>query len=128
MRKLLAQFARFGIVGALAFAIDFGVLVLLTELLSLDPVVSATVSFTVSVVFNYLASMRFVFTRRDDLSRSREFVIFIVLSVLGLIINDLIMWAGTAFSDIDYRIIKILATAVVMIWNFVSRKLLLESH
>lgn len=128
MRKLLAQFARFGIVGALAFAIDFGVLVLLTELLSLDPVVSATVSFTVSVAFNYLASMRFVFTRRDDLSRSREFVIFIVLSVLGLIINDLIMWAGTAFADIDYRIIKILATAVVMIWNFITRKLFLESH
>ena len=126
MRKLLEQIVKFGIVGVIAFAIDFGVLVFLTEVFHLDPVVSATISFIVSVVFNYVASMRYVFSHREGMSRRREFVIFVVLSAAGLAINDGLMWAGTAFTPIDYRFIKIFATAVVMVWNFVTRKIFLE--
>lgn len=126
MRGLLDQIVRFGIVGAIAFAIDFGVLVLLTEVFGLDPVASATVSFSVSVVFNYLASMRFVFSRRAGLSRRREFAVFVALSVLGLLINDALMWAGTAALALDYRLVKIVATAAVMVWNFATRKAFLE--
>ena len=126
MRKLIEQIVKFGIVGVIAFAIDFGVLVFLTEVFHLDPVVSATISFIVSVVFNYVASMRYVFSHREGMSRRREFIIFVVLSAAGLAINDGLMWAGTAFTAIDYRIIKIVATAVVMVWNFVTRKIFLE--
>lgn len=126
MRKLLEQIVKFGIVGVIAFAIDFGVLVFLTEVFHLDPVVSATISFIVSVVFNYVASMRYVFSHREGMSRRREFIIFVVLSAAGLAINDGLMWAGTAFTPIDYRFIKIFATAVVMVWNFVTRKIFLE--
>ena len=79
MQKLLAQIVKFGIVGVIAFAIDFGVLVFLTEVFGLNPVVSATISFIVSVIFNYLASMRYVFSHREGMSRQREFVIFVVL-------------------------------------------------
>ena len=71
-------------------------------------------------------SMRYVFRHREGMSRRREFVIFIVLSVLGLIINDALMWVGTELAGIDYRIVKLFATAVVMVWNFVSRKVLLD--
>ncbi len=126
MQKLLAQIVKFGIVGVIAFVIDFGVMVFLTEVFEVDPVVSATISFIVSVVFNYVASMRYVFSHREGMSRRREFAIFVVLSVAGLIINDVLMWAGTAFTPIDYRIVKIIATAVVMVWNFVTRKIFLE--
>ncbi|MDO4854825.1 MAG: GtrA family protein [Coriobacteriia bacterium] len=119
---------KFGLVGFLAFLIDFGVMVFLTEVFGLNPVVSATVSFIVSVLFNYLASMRFVFSRRDDIGRFREFTTFIILSVIGLLINDALMWAGTELVYIDYRIVKIFATAVVMVWNFVTRKIFLEAR
>ncbi len=126
MRGLIEQILKFGVVGGIAFVIDFGVMVALTELAGLDPVVSATISFVVSVVFNYLASMRFVFARREDMGRGREFAIFVVLSVVGLVINDALMWAGTNLTPIDYRIVKIAATAIVMVWNFVTRKVFLE--
>ena len=128
VKQLLAQIMKFGVVGAIAFVIDFGVMVFLTEAFGLDPVISATISFTVSVIFNYLASMRYVFRHREGMSRRREFVIFIVLSVLGLIINDALMWVGTDALTLDYRLVKIFATAVVMVWNFVTRKIFLEEH
>lgn len=128
MRKLIEQIFKFGIVGVIAFVIDFGVMVLLTEAFGLNPVASATVSFIVSVVFNYLASMRYVFRHREGMSRGREFAIFVVLSVIGLGINDALMWAGTELVALDYRLVKIGATAVVMVWNFVTRKVFLEDR
>lgn len=126
MQRLIQQIMKFGIVGVLAFIIDYGLMVALTELVGLVPVASATVSFIVSVVFNYAASMRFVFSHKEGMSKQREFVIFVVLSVIGLLINDGLMWAGTELVAIDYRIVKIGATAVVMVWNFVTRKLFLD--
>ena len=125
--KLIAQFMKFGVVGVIAFVIDYGLLALLTEVFGVNYLISATISFTVSVIFNYVASMRYVFTHKEDMSRRREFIIFVVLSAAGLAINDGLMWAGTAFTPIDYRFIKIFATAVVMVWNFVSRKHWLEA-
>lgn len=127
MKNLIAQIMKFGVVGVIAFVIDYGVMVFLTEVFGLNPVVSATISFIVSVIFNYIASMRYVFSHKEDMSRSREFVIFIVLSVIGLIINDILMWAGTELVSIDYRIVKIFATAVVMVWNFITRKIFLDA-
>ena len=90
--------------------------------------ISTTISFVVSVIFNYFASMRFVFKRKDDMSRRREFIIFVVLSVCGLAINDVLMWLMVDSLFIDYRLSKIVVTVVVAVWNFVTRKIFLEAH
>ena len=127
MKKLIAQLMKFGVVGVIAFIIDYGLMVLLTEVFGIDYLVSATVSFTVSVIFNYIASMRYVFRHREGMSKRREFIIFVTLSVLGLLINDLIMWVGTGLWGISYLITKIAATAVVMVYNFVTRKKFLDA-
>ncbi len=128
MKKLIAQFMKFGIVGVIAFLIDYGLMVALTEFFGVPYLISNTISFTVSVVFNYVASMRYVFERRDDMSRHREFIIFVVLSIIGLILNDLFMWLFVSVWLIDYRIAKIIVTVLVAIWNFVTRKTFLEKH
>lgn len=126
VKKLIAQFMKFGVVGVIAFVIDYGLLVVLTELFGVNYLVSATISFTVSVIFNYCASMRYVFTHKEGMSRTREFVIFVVLSVIGLLINNGCMWAGVELLGVHYLITKIFATAVVMVWNFVTRKIFLD--
>lgn len=127
MRKLIEQIMKFGVVGVIAFVIDYGLMVLLTEAAGIDYLVSATVSFVVSVTFNYFASMRYVFTHKEGLSRRREFLIFVILSVIGLIINDACMYLGTDVLAVDYRITKIGATFIVMVWNFVTRKKFLDA-
>lgn len=119
---------KFGVVGVIAFIIDFGLMVILTECFGVPYLISTTVSFIVSVIFNYLASMRYVFERRDDISRHREFIVFVILSIIGLILNDVFMWLFVSIWFIDYRIAKIIVTVLVAIWNFVSRKIFLEKH
>lgn len=127
MKKLFAQLMKFGVVGFIAFLIDYGLLAFCTEILHINYLVSATIGFTVSVVFNYLASMRYVFTHKEEMSRRREFIIFVVLSIVGLVINNVILWAGVELLHVHYLIVKIFATAVVMVWNFVTRKIFLDA-
>lgn len=127
-KKLAGQFAKFSVVGTLSFLIDYGLMVLLTEVVGLNYLLSATISFAVSVCFNYYASMRYVFKHKEELSRRREFIIFVVLSVVGLGINDLLMWIGTDCFGISYLITKLVATAVVMLWNFITRKIFLDAE
>ena len=55
-----------------------------------------------------------------------NFIIFIVLSIVGLIITEIIMWLGSDVMGISYLIVKIVATAIVMIFNFITRKMFLE--
>lgn len=126
LRKISKQFAKFGIVGVIAFAIDYGTMLLLTEAFGIDYLISTTAGFIVSLIFNYFASMRFVFERREGMSRHKEFIIFAVLSIIGLGLNDLLMFVSVDLLAIDYKIAKIVVTAIVSIYNFVTRKVFLE--
>ncbi len=125
---LMQQMARFSVVGVSATALDFVLLVVLTEMLGVNYLVSNVISFSVSIVVNYLASMRFVFERRSGMRRRSAFACFIVLSVLGLGLNSLCMWLIVDGAGIDYRAAKVLAALIVSVWNFVTRKLFLEEH
>jgi len=128
MKKLLVQFARFFLVGVTATLIDFGLLILFTEFFGTHYLVGNTLSFLVATVFNYAVSMLFVFKRKDDISRQKEFLIFLVLSVIGLAINSACMWATVSLLSLDYRIAKLLATVITTAWNFISRKVFLDAQ
>ena len=127
---LASQAARFGVVGGIAFAIDYGMLMVLTPALGVDPVPAAAASFAVSLAFNYLASMRFVFRRRDDMDRAREIAVFIALSAVGLVINEAVIAIGVGAlgqGPLALSVTKVGATGIVMVWNFLSRKRWLEA-
>lgn len=126
MKTLLSQLAKFGVVGIVATIIDFGIMNLLHYGARLDILFANTAGFVVSLIFNYVASMKFVFEHKDGMSRRREFIIFVVLSVIGLILNDGIVLALNKGLSIEANVAKIAATALVMIYNFVTRKILLD--
>ena len=123
MQKLLAQIMKFGVVGVIATVIDFGIMNLLHYGLGLNILIANTSGFIISLIFNYLASMKYVFAHKEGMSRRREFIIFVVLSVIGLVLNDGIVLALNAGSGLEANIAKICATALVMVYNFVTRKI-----
>lgn len=127
MKKLINQILKFGVVGGIAFVIDYGLMVFLTEVFKVPALISAAISFTVSVIFNYIASVKWVFdVDKEKNSKTKELIVFIILSVIGLGINELIMWIMDKEFGIYYMISKIVATAAVMCYNFITRKLFLE--
>ncbi|OZG67781.1 sugar translocase [Bifidobacterium aquikefiri] len=139
MRHLIAQITKFGIVGVLAAVIDFGILNALVKFAHMNNVVAGTISFLIALAFNYILSMKMVFTHRDDMAKWMEMFIFAVSAALGLLMNDVIIWLATINlpSDAVYtmhstyilytNIGKVVATVVVAVWNFIIRKVFLDA-
>ena len=123
---MILQLIKFAIVGVIAAIVDVGVLVTLKEVLQVDVLLSSAISFCVSVIVNYLLSMTFVFKSKKQ-SKLKEFIIFVSLSVGGLCLNQFILWIGIRFTSIYYLIVKFLAMVIVPIYNFITRKIFLES-
>lgn len=124
--KLLMQICKFGIVGSVAFLIDYIILIFSKEVLGLHTLNSAALGFSISVIFNYLASVKWIFTINHNNSKSRIFILFIILSIIGLLITEVIMYFGTDIFNFNYMIVKIIATFIVMVFNFITRKTFLE--
>ena len=126
MKKLINQILKFGVVGGIAFIIDYSVLFICTEFFGIYYLISSLISFSVSTVFNYIASIKWVFDVNQKKSQKKNFILFIVFSLIGLGLNQLIMWFGVDMLHIYYMLVKIGATAIVMVFNFITRKMFLE--
>ena len=126
LKKLMEQIMKFGIVGVICFGIDYGLMILLTEAVGIKYLISSGISFTVSVIVNYILSLKFVFETDQNNNKIMEFLVFIVLSVIGLGINQVLMCVCVDKFHIFYMLSKIGVTGVVMGYNFVTRKLVLE--
>lgn len=119
---------KFGVVGGIAFIIDYICLIISKEIFELSVLLSAAIAFIISVIFNYILSIKWVFNVNKEIDQKKNFIIFIVLSIIGLILTEIIMWFGTDIIKISYLIVKIFATAIVMVFNFITRKIFLERN
>ena len=128
MKKLFKQIIRFGIVGFLCFFIEYGILVFLTEVAGVNYLISNACGFSVSVLVNYILSIIFVFDADKGRNKFKEFIVFLLFSIGGLGINQFVMWFAVELLGIHYMISKIGATAIVMVYNFITRKLFIEKH
>ncbi|MCD8038387.1 MAG: GtrA family protein [Lachnospiraceae bacterium] len=147
MKKLLEQIIKFGFVGIICFLIDFAISTALFYLLfnawgvmsrGAATAMGGFWGFTISVALNYILSMKFVFERKENMSRKKEFAVFVILSIIGLGVNELILlgcnavYENSAFllatfhDTLWFAASKIIATAIVMVYNFISRKIFLE--
>lgn len=139
MKSLFKQILKFGVVGVVCFFIDFLTFEFCKQVLGIYYVIASAIGFTVSVIVNYILSMKFVFEGKEGMSRKKEFVIFVVLSLIGLALNALIIFIcvdgvymhwpllQTWFTvDFAESLGKIGATGIVMVYNFITRKMFLE--
>ena len=139
MKKLMEQILKFGVVGFICFLIDFGITTGFTNIFGVHYFISKFLGFVISAIVNYLLSIKYVFTEKKEMDKKKEFTVFLILSAFGLLINEIVMYvcidgayAHSAFlqeniSDgLMVSISSIIATGIVMVYNFISRKLFLE--
>lgn len=135
----LGEVVRFALTGGVCFLVEFAVLVLLKEGLGLDTLLATPIAFTVSVIVNYALCMRWVFRGAKD-GGSAAKAGFAVTSVMGLVLNEglmlllrLILGENTVLLTIlgqpvtMYMLNKVLATLLVMVWNYFTKKAVLQS-
>ncbi|WP_298944739.1 GtrA family protein [uncultured Microbacterium sp.] len=126
LRRLFWQFARFLVVGLVSFAFDYGLFFILFQYFGVQYIVASTISFSLSLVLNYFLTLKFVFEAKPDRNVVAEFAIYIGLNIIALGLNQLILFATVDGLGIDPLVGKLIATAVVLVYNFISRKLLIE--
>lgn len=124
--NLLIQIFKFGIVGVVATIIDFAAIYVLKEFLHIHVIFANTLSFCIATVYNYIASVTWVFNVNSKKDPKKNFILFVIFSVIGLLLNDFIMWFCIDKFHIYYLLGKVIATCFVMIFNFITRKLFLE--
>lgn len=123
--NVFIQLFRYLFVGGTAFVVDFGLLWVLTEYCNLHYLLAAALSFIAGLITNYALSVRWVFHERVLHSRVVEFSVFVIIGVVGLGLNEAIIWLITEWLRCHYIASKIISAVVVFFWNFMARKYLL---
>lgn len=126
LRRLFWQFARFLVVGGISFAVDYGLFVVLFHYFGVQYLLASTISFSLSLILNYVLTLKFVFEANPGRSIALEFAIYIGLNIIALGLNQLILFLAVDALGISPFVGKLIATAVVLVYNFISRKLLIE--
>ena len=122
---LLIKVIKFIIVGGIATVISGFVFYLCDNYLKTSVLISNTIAFIVSVIYNFWASVKWVFDVKED-DPKKQFIVFIVLSIIGLLINTAIVYVTIDILKWWSMICKVIATAIVMVFNFITRKIFLE--
>lgn len=129
---IVFQFAKYAIVGLANTAVDFGVLNLLmwsTGIYSGKSLILLnSAAFLIAVVHSYIWNKLWTFKAKEKNSAVKEFVQFLVVSIIGTLINSGIVYIITTWVDpmtgkeIWANIAKGIATIVSLTWNFIGYK------
>ena len=120
-RERMLEIARFCFVGGVSFLMDYSILFALTEFAGVYYLYSSAISFSITVVFNYWLCVIYVFKGAGKQS-ARQAIIFFGTGVIGLVLNQFCMWFFVDVAGVYYMIAKIFATAIVTIWNYITKR------
>ena len=123
--NIFIQLFRYTFVGGFAFIVDFGSLFVLTEFIHIYYLISAAIAFILGLGTNYILSIIWVFDKRIFKNKYIEFMIFGIIGIVGLGLNELFIWFFTEKMHFYYLISKIISTFFVYLWNFFARKFIL---
>ena len=123
--NIIVQLFRYVFVGGIAFVADWGMLVLLHEALRINVYLATAIAFVFGLIVNFFLSKKFVFKEKSDKTNGLgEFVTYGIIGVIGLGLTEVIMWMLLKLSII-YMVAKVIAAVIVLLWNFVARKIIL---
>lgn len=124
-RAQVLEFLRYWIASIIAFGVDISLLWYLTSIQGWHYLASAAVSFACGLITIYLLSVWWVFEHHTLASRTRELTVFALIGLVGLGMNELLLWALTDGFDVHYLVSRVGSTFIIFFWNYIARKKLL---
>ncbi len=129
MRKnkgTIGQFLLFAGVGAIGTIGHYTTLIVLVQFWAVDPVFASSFGFVIGAMINYILNYEFTF--RSKKRHAEALKKFLIVAIIGAGINGSIMYLGVEYTNINYLIVQIAATCVVLLWNFLVNKLWTFAH
>lgn len=123
----MKEFLKYTVVGGICTILDFFILYLLTTLGGVHYLVSSSVSFALGVTLNYILCTYWIFSIHRVKSHPKEFLYYVIISLVGLGINTLLMWIFTDLFGLWFMLSKLISAGITLFYNFFARKLLLHN-
>ena len=117
---MIRDMCKYGFVSVFALAVDVGLLYVLVEYAGMHYIYGATIAFCGGLAVNYSLAKIFVF-RNSKLSPAQEFIFYASIGVIGLVLNDLIIYI-LVWLKLWYMYAKAVSVAVVFFFNFFGRR------
>lgn len=124
LARVIREVAKFGVVGLAGTFVNLGVFNLLRHDTGLQVVRAGVIATAVAIAFNYVGFRYFTYRGRDGQGRTREMGLFLAFSVVGLVIENGVLYAATyGFgwdSPLQSNIFKFLGIGVATLFRFWS--------
>ncbi|WP_033415686.1 GtrA family protein [Streptomyces canus] len=124
LRRIVREVAKFGAVGGAGLLVNLVVFNMVRHLTDLPVVRASVVATVVSIVFNYIGFRYFTYRDRDKSGRTKELTLFLLFSVVGLVIENGILYAATyGFgwdSPLQSNIFKFVGIGIATLFRFWS--------
>ncbi len=117
MNEVLLKFVKFGVVGVSGVVVDFGITWLLKEKLKANKYLANSSGFICAVISNYLLNRIWTFESHDP-AVAKQFGAFALVALVGLALNNGIIYLLTERLKTKFYPAKLIATGIVMLWNF----------
>ena len=122
----LRELGLYGLASAAALAVDWGLLLVLTDI-GVGYLIASAVGFSAGIGITYLLSISMVFRHRAVVDRRREFIGFFGVGVAGLVLTQLLMALWVERLGLTPGLAKIPTAGLVFVFNFTVRRALLFS-
>ena len=117
MQDFFIKFIKFGIVGVSGVAVDFGITWICKEQLRMNQYVANSTGFMCAVISNYFLNRVWTFNSQDP-AIAMQFGKFLLVALVGLVLNNAIIYLLNERYKVKFYSSKLVATGVVMLWNF----------
>ena len=135
-KKTFYEMFRYGIVGGISAVVDIAGLtfcvetVFSSEKTPVNMAIATAVGFLLGLICNYILSMIFVFTsdsqKEQNKKKTKTFVIFTLVGIIGFLLTELFMYLGMLICSKEglwYIVLSCFVKGIVLIWNYVGRKI-----
>ncbi|MFE0516171.1 GtrA family protein [Streptomyces sp. NPDC058964] len=124
LRRLVREVAKFGAVGGAGLLVNLGVFNLVRHVTDLPVVRASVIATVVAIIFNYIGFRYWTYRDRDKGGRTKELSLFLLFSVVGLVIENGVLYAATyGFgwdSPLQSNVFKFLGIGVATLFRFWS--------
>ena len=121
-KLLMIKFLKFCTVGFSGMFVDFGTTWLLKEKVRINKYVANSTGFILAATSNYIWN-RFWTFHSENKEYVAEYFSFIIISLVGLAINNLIIFLLNDKLKLNFYLSKLFAVGVVTVWNFIMNYL-----
>lgn len=115
--SLILKLLKFGVVGFSGMLIDFGVTWILKEKVRVNKYIANSTGFMLAASSNYIWNRLWTFDSQNE-QVTKEYFSFIIISLIGLAINNLAIYLLTKKVNMNFYLAKLFAIVVVTLWNF----------